>query len=467
VPQLGEHDEALAHYDRALLLSQQESNIEAQGMVLLGKGFALMNIGRAPEAAEALAACKELSSGNPAQERFVADLLMQAQAAALHQQELQGDNSAPAPAVRPIDADAGAEDAKGRAQGGDGAGAAAGMQPQPDKRTVVSVQEVPNTPAMGGAFEHAVRAAFVKSVVLKECVVLVMEGSPSAAATPQQHAIAQALQQIRLRLHYIDTTNDAELAQEFVHVWAAPAQDVEHGSEESSAGSGSERQAQASGSEPTPDDRREEGKHGIQPLGGETLPLLFVGGKLFGGSVRIGGLRREGTENLKQAILDALPAHMNAQDRALLFAAPEVEMREWEPPAKHACGGHGVEGEDGESREACKTEHTERLRRLVSFVAAKVAGGLHEAWDAAAARYPGDDEAVLAFLSAPTSSSSSSSPGPPSADAAQVARSFIAELATTLGGLDLPHGAGARVLAAASACACKRLRMCRRRCVHA
>ena len=257
-------------------------------MVLLGKGFALMNIGRAPEAAEALAACKELSSGNPAQERFVADLLMQAQAAALHEQESQSDNSAPASAVRPMDADASTQDAKGGAQWGNGAGAAASMEPQPDKQSAVSVEEVPDAPGMGGVFEHAVRAAFVKSVVLKECVVLVMEGSPSAAATPQQHAIAQALQQIRLRLHYIDTTNDAELAQDFVSLWAAPAQDVEHASE-SSAGRGSERQAPASGSEPTPDGGREEGKNGIQPLGGETLPLLFVGGKLFGGSVRIGG----------------------------------------------------------------------------------------------------------------------------------------------------------------------------------
>jgi len=387
-------------------------------MVLLGKGFALMSTGRAREAAEALAMCKELSSSNPAQERFVADLLMQAQAAAQGQQEQPGGSEQ----KRVPYNDAGIEAAEAAASTGRqfGAGEDGGG----------SVGEVErNGTGVGGGFEQAVRAAFVKSVVLKECVVLVMEGSPSAAATPQQHAVAQALQQLRLRLHYIDTTNDAELAQEFVNVWAGHAQDLEEGAESSSRSSSEVVQEHASGH----DDGQQEARSRIQPLGGETLPLLFVGGKLFGGAARIGSLRREGAEPLKQAILDALPAHMSAHDRELVFTAPEVEMREWAPPAQHACSSHAHDADDAESKEACKTQHTDRLRRLVSFVAAKVASGGHEAsWDSAKARYPRDDEAIADFLSAPQPDS----PAPP----AQIASTFVAELSTTLGGLDLPSG---------------------------
>jgi len=202
--QVGEHNAALAHYDRALELAQQDSDREAEGMVLLGKGFALMSIGRAQDAVHALATCQQLSANNPAQERFVADLLSQAQAAAQQQQQLLPPPP-PDGAAAPPSAPASRPDER--------------LTQKNDAATVTATPAVPGTPHMpvsagdhdesaaraaegqhdaaaregGGssAIEHAVRTAFVRSVVLKETVVLVMQGSPSAAETPRQHALVQ------------------------------------------------------------------------------------------------------------------------------------------------------------------------------------------------------------------------------------------------------------------------------------
>ena len=68
-------------------LAQDAADTDAEGMVLLGKGFALLSIGRAEDAVDALVACKRLSAANPAQECFVADLLAKAQGAARPQRE--------------------------------------------------------------------------------------------------------------------------------------------------------------------------------------------------------------------------------------------------------------------------------------------------------------------------------------------------------------------------------------------
>lgn len=202
---MGEHSAALAHYDRALELAKQDSDREAEGMVLLGKGFALMSIGRAQDAVHALATCQQLSANNPAQERFVADLLSQAQAAAQQQQQLPPPPPPPDGAAAPPSASASQPDAS--------------LMEKDDAATGAATPSAPGTPHMpvsagdhdasaaraaesqhdaaaregGGssAIEQAVRTAFVRSVVLKETVVLVMQGSPSAAETPRQHALAQ------------------------------------------------------------------------------------------------------------------------------------------------------------------------------------------------------------------------------------------------------------------------------------
>ena len=192
-PQLGEHGAALAHYDRALELAQQDADREAEGMVLLGKGFALMSIGRAQDAADALAACKQLSADNPAQERFVADLLSQAQTATAQQQQQQQQQQQHGGAARPPVAPAETDSAVSSttvpaaphmlASASDSGASAA--------RAAEGHDTSDREGADSKGFEQAVRSAFVRSVVLKETVVLVMQGSPSAAETPRQHAIAQ------------------------------------------------------------------------------------------------------------------------------------------------------------------------------------------------------------------------------------------------------------------------------------
>jgi hypothetical protein len=202
--QVGEHSAALAHYDRALELAQQDSDREAEGMVLLGKGFALMSIGRAQDAVHALATCQQLSANNPAQERFVADLLSQAQAAAQQQQQLllppPPDGAAAPPSAPASKPDARLTE-KDDAATGTATPAAPGTPHMPvstgdhDESAARAAEDQHDAAAREGggssAIEHAVRTAFVRSVVLKETVVLVMQGSPSAAETPRQHALVQ------------------------------------------------------------------------------------------------------------------------------------------------------------------------------------------------------------------------------------------------------------------------------------
>jgi hypothetical protein len=162
-------------------------------MVLLGKGFALMSIGRAQDAAMALEACRKLSATNPAQERFVADLLTQAQAA-VHQRTKGGGGQQ----------QEGDKLADEREEPSLALGRIAHVRAPVDENGWQST----GAREAGTGFEETVRAAFVRSVVMKEYVLLVMEGSPSAAATEKQHLVAQTLEQLRVRFHFIDTSHD-------------------------------------------------------------------------------------------------------------------------------------------------------------------------------------------------------------------------------------------------------------------
>ena len=359
--QRGDHDTALSHYDRALRLAQDAADTDAEGMVLLGKGFALLSIGRAEDAVDALVACKRLSAANPAQECFVADLLAKAQGAARPQREehtREGPEEREQPAAE--------IDAKASAPG-----------------------ESRKNP-----FEDVVRRAFVRSVVVKERIVLVMEGSPSAAATEEQHVIAQTLQRLRVRFHFIDTSNDADLARAFVEEWTGGSTGRE------------------------------------MPC----LPLLFVCGNLIGGPERLRQLQEQGEPQFASVIQAALPPHLSEQVRADIFGARAVAPSAWVSPQKrrHECNRNHTDDTDDnahdgkEHTEHCKTQHTDRLRRLVAFVASKVVGGQGRIWDAASDNYPKDEEAVDAFLAA-------KSPATP-----DIGQRFLSELSVTLGGLELP-----------------------------
>jgi len=337
--QAGDHSAALAHYDRALDLARLDSDSEAEGMVLLGKGFALMSIGRAQEASTALEACMKLSGSNPAQQRFVGDLLSQVHAAASQQQGQHNQDPSSSAA-----------------------------SPYAEYTEAVSGQEAGGVHGED-AYHQAVRTAFVRSVVLKETVVLVMEGSPPAAATALQHSVVNALQQVRLRFHYIDVTHDKDLAAEFVQVWRAQAEAAEEGEEDANAASST----QSEGKEVKKEEAAKEAGRGeegvmegdllphvfyhkslpadlLQQIVPQVLPLLFIGGKLFGGAHRVMDLGQKGVEHLKSKLRDALPSHLTPQELADFFSAPEIEAREWSPP-QQACGGNDEHAND--SSKAC------------------------------------------------------------------------------------------------------------------
>ena len=88
----------------------------------------------------------------------------------------------------------------------------------------------------------------------------------------------------------------------------------------------------------------------LQQIVPQVLPLLFIGGKLFGGAPRVMDLGQKGVEHLKSKLTDALPSHLTPQELADFFSAPEIEAREWSPPQK-ACGGNDEHAND--SSKAC------------------------------------------------------------------------------------------------------------------
>jgi hypothetical protein len=178
-----------------------------------------------------------------------------------------------------------------------------------------------------------------------------------------------ALQQVRLRFHYIDVTHDKDLAAEFVQVWRAQAEGAEEGEEDANAASSTQSESKEVKKEEAAKEagRGEEGVmegdllpqvfyhkslpadllHQIVP---QVLPLLFIGGKLFGGAHRVMDLGQKGVEHLKSKLRDALPSHLTPQELADFFSAPEIEAREWSPP-QQACGGNDEHAND--SSKAC------------------------------------------------------------------------------------------------------------------
>jgi len=168
--QKGEHDTALAHYDTALEMLRQSGDTDKEGMVCMGKGFALVNINQFKKATACLERAEEIArlSGNEAQASFVATFVASTRARAL---ESDGEHA-----------------------------------------TEVAADAVE---AAKSAAEDAIKTALAGASVQRFSVLLVLEGSPKQTECEGSKTLVRALEAIKLKFEYIDVASDSTLHEAF------------------------------------------------------------------------------------------------------------------------------------------------------------------------------------------------------------------------------------------------------------
>jgi len=171
--QKGDHDIALTHYDTALEMLRQSGDTDKEGMVCMGKGFALVNINQFKKAAECLERAEEIArlSGNDAQASFVATFVASTRARALEEEGVETAHVA----ADPLE-------------------------------------------AAKSAAEDAIKTALAAASVQRFSVLLVLEGSPKQTECDGSKTLVAALETVKLKFEYIDVASDDTLQEAFKEV---------------------------------------------------------------------------------------------------------------------------------------------------------------------------------------------------------------------------------------------------------
>ena len=155
--QQGKRKEALELYDKALEHVRAEGDKSKEGMICLGKGFALLNVGEFKDAIPCLECAREIaiSQGEAAQAQFMETLVAKATASMQQQQEQQEEQQQ----QEQLEKQHGKE--------------------QEAQLELEELKPQEQDDSMQRLAENAVKAAFADSLVRRAPMVLAMKGTPA------------------------------------------------------------------------------------------------------------------------------------------------------------------------------------------------------------------------------------------------------------------------------------------------
>jgi glutaredoxin-related protein len=489
---VGAKDPSIAQYDAALSLVRDNGDTAREGMICMGKGFALMGGGNYQDALGLLERARDIAAdgGHAAQAGFVENMIrdarLQAAAQAAPQTEAAapnaGDGAEDAAGVDNSDNAAGGGAAAGGTEAGGAAAAAPALDPARAAQTIA---------------ERITKDAFVASAIAHSPVVLAMKGSPDVPACGYSKKAVDALRLNDVAFDSFDVMDDAGMRgafkragdwpsfpQLYVHgrllggwdileeLGSEPAEDEDEDADEGKAGKaqgegGARGSADGEGNgEGNGDDK--DNREGNEVEGGGEGNVDGKGegkgegdgkgegegeGKGEGGGG--GGSRRSGYTGLRAAVRRALPR----EHWAAVFRAHQHDGE--------CCGGHGDgDGDGGEGNAhshagGCHTSHSspeaarahrdkieQQVLKVVSELTGvwiedtEAVGAVAAACRAADASSAHSAVATVAVGAAPAASALGAAP-PETEDAdggsaGSAAQRVVAALAKSLGALTLP-----------------------------